>query len=80
VDRFQELCPVPSRKKKSNDMIDQYDWLLQALSTTSYLQGLPFSFAYVSMKKKINNWCVPFGTQRVETEGVSMSRDIEINP
>jgi hypothetical protein len=25
VDRFQELCPVPSRKKKSNDMIDQYD-------------------------------------------------------
>jgi hypothetical protein len=24
--------------------------------------------------------CVPFGTQRVETEGVSKSEDIEINP
>ncbi len=26
------------------------------------------------------NWCIPFGTQRVETEGVSKSEDIEINP
>ncbi len=29
---------------------------------------------------KHKNWCVPFGTQRDETEGVSKSDDIEINP
>ncbi len=28
----------------------------------------------------IKTWCVPFRTQRVETEGVSKSEDIEINP
>ncbi len=26
------------------------------------------------------NMCVPFGTQRVETEGVSMSENIEVSP
>jgi hypothetical protein len=29
---------------------------------------------------KIYNWCVSFGTQKVETEGESRSEDIEINP
>jgi hypothetical protein len=28
---------------------------------------------------KIKDWRVPFRTQRVETEGVSKSEDIEIN-
>jgi hypothetical protein len=31
-------------------------------------------------KSEIFNWCVPFGTQRVKTKGVSKSEDIERNP
>jgi hypothetical protein len=30
--------------------------------------------------KKEKNWYVPFGTQRVETEGLSRSEDNEKNP
>jgi hypothetical protein len=29
---------------------------------------------------QLRNWRVPFGTQRVKTEGVSKSEDIETNP
>ncbi len=34
----------------------------------------------VAWKSQRKNWCVPFGTQRVETEGVSKNEDIEVYP
>jgi hypothetical protein len=39
-------------------------------------------FAITDKRKKEKNWCVPFGTQRVEAEGMSirMNKDIEMNP
>ncbi len=34
-----------------------------------------------SSQEGLKNWCVPFGTQRVETEGViRMNEGIEMNP
>jgi hypothetical protein len=33
-----------------------------------------------SKEKEKKNWCFLFGTQRVETEGVSNSEGIDINP
>jgi hypothetical protein len=44
-----------------------------------FRNGWIHSWVFLNGKRKIK-WCVPFGTQRVETEGGTRSKDIEINP
>jgi hypothetical protein len=40
--------------------------------------GTADSTEQIGEQKK--NWCVPFGTERVKTERVSKSEDVEKNP
>jgi hypothetical protein len=57
-------------------------WWFHVRQFCGYLQPrLSFQITLGLVKSLQNwDWCVPFGTQRVETEGVSKRVDIEINP